>query len=466
MDFSQLLGIDALRWAFLISLAVTVVLFLIRTGGAAPKLNDLFQIVIDFLLVPFALLTALTFFIIITGADATALRLQFSQFVSGERNVSFLDAIPPELQNTLSVAQVSRTDTDGDGFEEWVVFYEYDLKGGGSPVAGVIYDNDRGVPPVVFPYLLRVPGRLFLSEFQRAVNFALQEITNEPNGPNGENLPELMVFDGRQLSLFRFNKENLLANPDPAAPPNNNPVRYEAIGAFFGSGGVRFNDDTKEVTVNDRDKFNRSQLAVRSIYELQTDGLFPSYWDPVVQLGSDLIPTLAPPIMETIDFYTTAPQDIFTTRYPEKIVLGFYASTCGSQDKTLCRNSNEGWQPAMFVSGDSEAGREVDNNNANYFGLDSLNSNQNITVSNIRYYPQIEVESSEELATGPTPQKNVVDIIFKAGDAPEQGLRFAMDLVNGEWKISRKLDPGDTPLDDYEYLPSAENVSEVGTTLQ
>ncbi len=466
MDFSQFLGIDSLRWTFLISLTVTAVLFLLRTGGAVLNLRDLFEVVIDFLLVPFALLTGLTFFIIITGADATALRLKFSQVVSGQRNVSFLDAIPPELQDTFSVAKVSRIDTDGDGFEEWLVFYEYDLKGGGNPVTGVIYDNDRGIPPVIFPYQLRIPDRTYLSENQRAVNFSLQQITSESNGLNGEDLPELMVFDYRQRSMFRFNKENLNANPDPAAPPNNNPERYQAIGSFYGSGGVTFNDESKEVTVFDRDKFTRSQLMVRSIYGLQTDGQFASYWDPRVPLGEEQIPTLAEPLMTTIDFYTTAPQDIFATSYPEKIVLGFYASTCGSQDKTLCRNRNEGWQPDMFTSEDSEAWRAVENRDASYFGLDSLNSNQNITVSDIRYYPRIEVESSEKLATGPTPQDNVVDIIFKVGNAPEQGLRFVMELVNGEWKVVKKLGPSDIPLDENEFLPSVESVSEVGSTLQ
>ena len=467
MDLGQLLGLNELKIAFLVSGAITVVLFILTVRAQCPQsiFGQIWQITLHVLLVPFALVTGLTFFILFTGTDATALRLRFSQFVSGERNVSFLDAIPPDLQDTLSVAQVSRIDTDGDGFEEWLVFYEYDLKGGGNPVTGVVYDNDRGIPPVVFPYQLRVPDRLYLSENQRAVNFVMEEITNEPNGPNGENLLELMVFDGRQRSMFRFNNANIVANPDPAMPPNNNPVRYQAIGSFYGSGGVGYNSETKEVTVLDREKFNRSQLAVRSIYELKTEGQYASYWDPMLPLGGEQTPTLADPIMSTIDFYTSAPQDIFTTAYPEKIVMGFYASTCRITDKTLCRNKNDNWRPELFLEEDGEAWLADQNNDASYFGLDGLNTSQNIIVSNIRYYPRIETSSNEKLATGPTPQENVVDIIFKADNAPEQGLRFAMKLVNGQWKISKKLGPSDILPDD-NILPSTENVSELGTTLQ
>ena len=69
------------------------------------------------------------------------------------------------------------------------------------------------------------------------------------------------------------------------------------------------------------------------------------------------------------------------------------------------------------------------------------------------------------MATGPTPQESVVDIVFKVNNAPEQGLRFAMKLVNGEWKIVKKLGPSDIPPDN-DFSPSAENVSEFGATLQ
>ena len=55
------------------------------------------------------------------------------------------------MPDTYKVTDVLYEDTDDDGQKEWVVFYRFDLGDGRSPYAGVVYDYDRGNPPVHIP---------------------------------------------------------------------------------------------------------------------------------------------------------------------------------------------------------------------------------------------------------------------------------------------------------------------------
>ena len=424
-----------LRIVFLVLLGITGLLFLLRPdpiGG----LRGLLQVLLDFLLVVFASLTVLIFALVLTRTDPTTLVLNLSSQVV-RLNVSFLQAIPTRLANTLAVETVTRRDTDGDGFDEWVVFYRFDLQTGRSPIEGTIYDSDRGNPPVIFPYQLRVPGRDYLSE--GAINIGFAQIPPETMGPE-----EILVRGVNELSIFRF-----VQNTQEWESPRDNPPRYQNIGFFRGSGGVSFNEGNGEVTVINRDLFERSQLVWRSVYAPRTldNGAVVTYYE------SPNPPLLAPPIMETIDFFQNPPDDILNTTFPEKIVLGFYASTCDSWDISLCRNANDGWVSADFLAPDDNPGqesalREFNNGNAAYFGLTTLDRNQDITVKKLRYYPQIERASAELVATatpdfytGLQPQGNCVEVTL-GNPAPGESasLAFGVRFVQGQWKLERRLE--------------------------
>ena len=92
--------------------------------------------------------------------------------------------------------------------------------------------------------------------------------------------------------------------------------------------------------------------------------------------------------------------------------------------------------------------------NAQYFGLSGFNNTPNLSVTHIRYYPQLETDTDllpqgrgRDVVTGEEGQFNVVDIIFviARGDAVrEETARFEMQLVNGQWKIVKRL-PLDIP---------------------
>ncbi|MCB0209250.1 MAG: hypothetical protein KDJ52_07965 [Anaerolineae bacterium] len=398
---------------------------------------------LDFLLLPAAIGTVAVFGFLLTRTNPLPLIREGAYQMSLQQLVSFEHAIPGRLDETISVQSVRREDTDGDGENEWVVFYKFDLQNGKSPVKGVIYDSDRGNPPVVFPYQLQVPDRDYLSEGTdpRPPDFDLLEVTSFPDEP--QNVNELMVSDTNRISIFRF-----VQNSEPWDFPRDAPPRYQPIGSFFGDGGVEYDSTTKNVTVVDRNGYERSQLAVRSVYELNP--VTNTYWDNFDAAA------LAAPVISTIDFYEEPPQDIYNTAYPEKIVLAFYASTCNFQDNTLCANDT-GWSTDGFLAGNALV--EFQNGNAGYFGLPSF-SVSDLSVTTLRYFPSLETDpdllvsgGGRDVVTGEEAQLNLVDITFSVNGRLET-VRYEMQLVEGQWKMVRRLEFDSTALDTPVELPS------------
>jgi hypothetical protein len=432
-----------LKIALLILFAITAILFALRYGVSF-SLGELWKTFLDILLVPIALLTAAVFAIILFRLNPEELILNLTSAISS-RNVSFITAVPPNLQQTLAAKIVQRQDTDGDGFEEWVVFYEYDLKSGGNPVQVTIYDSDRGIPPVIFPYNLITPNGNYLGETAGSINFSLINVTQDANGTDPDNLdlPELVVtgWPGR-LSIFRYNPENKAVIP-PAEPPSDSPVRYESIGFFQGSGGSNLNAETqlKNVTVQDKDLYARSQLAVRSIYQLNPETNYSSYYRQNCDPEQIDQCELAEPVIETVDFYGGLPNDIFQSRHPEKIVLGFYAATCGQPDGTLCARANQiewNYQDFLDPNGDAIGGEP------SYFGLNSFDNTRNLEVASLEFAASQTLDQSINVNDAAVQD---VQITFTVDDDPTpKALRFEMRRNDaGEWKIFRRVE-SDTAL--------------------
>ena len=427
-------AIDARIILFLIAAFITGVLYVLRKDSIS-GVSDVVQIIINFLLVPAALATVGLFIGVITRSDPMPLIRQAAYQIGFRQLVSFSDAIPtnPNLRDNIAVADVDRVDTDGDGFREWIVFYEFDIQGGQSPIQAFVYDNDRGNPPVIFPYALRPPDRDYLSETQASIR--LLQVTDSEQD-------EILIESPTELNIFEFQQ-----NSEAWDFPRDAPPRYKPVGFFRGNGGVSIDNSTLDVTVIDRNGFERSQLAIRSIYSLNpaTDSYLDSFDST----------KLAAPSVSTIDFFRTPPDDIFETTFPEKIVLAFYIANCSnSNNETLCRRSTEDWQPKQFLAPGSNAMTEFENGNASYFGLSSFNSTPNLSVSHLRYYPQLETDpdlsvqgGGRDVVTGEQAQFNVVDITYTVatgGATVEETARFEMRLIEGKWKIVTRL-PLDIP---------------------
>lgn len=429
-----------LRIAFLVSLVLTLFFYQMHFGSAiGPKwLIDTFQRI----LVLVGILATATLFLVILFRVDPMPYVRLNAYYSGmEQLVNFDNAIPSNLAENLAVARVERLDTDCDGFKEWVVFYKVDKRAKNSPIHGVVYDNDRGNPPVIFPYALSAPDRNYLSEEDVSMLASVEEVAQNRPTPQGDNCPEIVVEGKNELTIFRFQQ-----NSEIWDFPRDVPARYEPIGFFRGSGNVKLNRTTKQVIVHDRNGFERSQLAVRSVYALQPDPQtrFETYLNPVQALGDTSPPTLAAPVISTIDFFPTPPDDIVNTPFPEKIVLAFYASTCAGLNNTLCNSYNTGWQSQEFLTGDALSAAQT--GNANYFGLPNLSGNENISVSQLRYYPQSETDpdllesgAGRDVVTGEQAQEGTVEIGFTVNGSALQTARYNMRLIGtsegAQWKI-------------------------------
>ena len=442
-----MLPID-LRIVFLFFLLVTLLLFRLHFGSTI-TFGQIQQMLLGTLLLVSMIAMIGSFVALLTRQDPLPLIRRTAYEMSFRHLISLEAAIPPNLTDNLDVASISRHDLDGDDFNEWVVFYKFDTRDSNDPIAGYVFDNDRGNPPVIFPYSLRAPDRNYLSEDALEISLSQENITEDTNGPDGVDLPEIMVQGANELTLFRFRQNSELWDFPRDAPP-----RYQPIGFFRGTGGVEFDSETKNVTVIDRNGFERSQLSIRSVYALNpaTNTYLDSFDDK----------KLAAPIISTIDFFPSAPDDIFDTAFPEKIVLAFYAANCVEVNQTLCRNASAGWAPRDFLAPNSEADQQFNDGVSNYFGLPAFGGIDAVSVTNLRYYPGLETDpdllptgGGRDVVTGEQAQLNVVDIAFTVDGAPLEAARYEMGLAEGRWKIIRRLPLDTLALDAPIQLPTS-----------
>ncbi len=424
-------------------MAVVVVLAIIRIGaGIFGFLTQFARAALNVLIFLASVALITIFFILLFRIDPMPYIRHGAYLLSFQQLVSFEDAIPANLQPNLHVAKIEKVDTDSDGFDEWVVFYTYNRTPANTgPIGAMVYDNDRGNPPVIFPYHLLPPGRNYLSQNVN-VSIEMRQITPDPNAPVEQDPNEVVVSSWTELSIFGFRN-----NSEEWDFPRDAPPRYQPIGFFQGSGGVQLNENNN-VTVIDKDQYERSQLVVRYIY-----GLNPAtntYWDQFYE-PTELDRQLAAPTFSTIDFLDrTPPENIYGSSYPEQIVLGFYASTCVGDSGSVCSQTTASWDSSRFLTGDALS--EFQNGNSGYFGLANFKDTRNLAVTNLRYYPNLETDrdllptgGGRDVVTGEAGQLNVVDITFVVNEVPADPHRFAMALVDGQWRIAQRLPYVDLP---------------------
>ena len=326
------------------------------------------------------------------------------------------------LPDRYKVQEVENVDTDGDGEKEWVVLYRFDLTDGRSPYAGAIYDYDRGDPPVIFPYRLVPPDRDYLSD--SAVSLKLDDVVKL-----GETKPVPEVFItgtagsvNTDLDIFRH-----VPNSLPWEFPRDEPRRYQVIGSFRGDGGIKYDANSKTVTVLNRGGYDRSQLAVQAVYRLdEARGTFMSAADPK-QLGA--------PASSQVVFAFGMPPDVLETPYPEKLVLGFYQTLAKKQSSTI--------KPEEFLTG--QALIEYSRGNLLYFGFPDVSGDvTEVKVTKLSYAPQTEAFDASVTVFGEQPRLLTVSVNFEsrvgasAAETP-QPVEWVTTLVNGKWKIDHRM---------------------------
>jgi hypothetical protein len=353
----------------------------------------------------------------VTKTDISPRLRELAVRMTQHRLVDFYTLMP----NGYEVTDVLYEDTDSDGQKEWVVFYRFDLGDGRNPYAGVVYDYDRGIPPAIFPYRLTPPDRNYLSE--GSVKLTLEDVVNlsEPADSPAKELVIRGIAGGlvTDLTIFRHNRNSF----EWDAPSDEQP-RYQCIGAFRGNGGVTLDTKNRKVVVINR-AHERSQLAVETVYALdELRGTFMSAADPK---------QLNPPKTQRVAFAFGMPDDLLSTPYPEKLVLGFYE---------MLGQSSPPIDPRRFLRG--QALIEYDRGNLAYFGFLPVEGRvSDLLVSELNYYT--EAESVEVLASalGAQPQYLIVSVRFDAWQGTTfvrtpQPVTWVVTWVDGAWRIDRR----------------------------
>jgi hypothetical protein len=386
------------------------------------------QIMVGTLILVLVLTLVTLLMIAIFDIDIDPFVRKFAVLITGNRVVDFYDLLPEKYE----VREVDYKDTDGDGEKEWIVFYRFDLVDGRRPYAGAVYDFDRGDPLALFPYRLLPPDRDYLSESD--VRFELKDIVG---AGEANPIPELFIYGevptaeeagGKtvtDLTIFRH-----IPNSFDWEFPRDEPRRYQVIGSFRGDGGVTFDEKDKTVTVRNRAGYDRSQLAVETVYTLdKTRETYMNVSDPE-QLGA--------PISSQVVFAFGMPSDILDTPYPEKLVLGFY-ETLTEKDPAI--------KPQAFLTG--QALIEYNNNNLTYFGFGDapgkVSDVKEVTITELSYVPDAEQFNPSVSVLGEEPRYLVVGVtlegeVGKRG-TPQTPIKWVATVINGKWRIVDHYQP-------------------------
>jgi hypothetical protein len=322
------------------------------------------------------------------------------------------------LPETKRPQEVQLLDADGDGQDEWIVFYKFDLVEDAtgrkfSPIGAAVYNDDHGDLPVVFPYELYPPDQVYLGE-QNAVAEARDLITtNEGLELLVSNFPEEgLVAD---LSVFHWydqDKDDLSKNPAEGRQG------YECLGSFHGSGGITLAGS--RVIVKERTQ-ERSQLSVKSVYDVRDK----SYFQPG---GRELWP----PVEKSVEFTFGVPEDVAQSPYPEKIVLAFYLAL--GQNNPLAQTYLSEASGLRNLVGSSNFGTAA-----------SGDKIQRVLVKRIIYTPNKEREERHEpvfitvsvasvTSEGEDPPRDVTwEVVW---EIPPDG-----DMEKPGWKLHRIIPP-------------------------
>ena len=204
-------------------------------------------------------------------------------------------------------------DTDGKGQLQCVVLYRFDLTKDGkkiTPIGGVVYRQDHGMPRWIYPHPLNPPGNFYLGEHKVTARVE-NVLTGSPE-------PELVIEDKDstdtivQVSIFgwRDNKKELL-DVDPSSNPET--MSYKPLGLFRADGGMTVEKD--KVTVYERRKDARSQLADRKVFVPREDK--KNYYKQ--EDNKELVGPV-----ETDIVSQAMGDDPTASPYPEKTVLALY----------------------------------------------------------------------------------------------------------------------------------------------
>ena len=321
------------------------------------------------------------------------------------------------LPETKRPQDVQLLDADGDGKDEWIVFYKFDLVEDVtgrkfSPIGAAVYNDDHGDPPVIFPYELHPPDRVYLGEQNCVAEVRDLIPTNEGMELLVSNFAEEgLVVDLSVFHWYDHDKDDLPKNPVEGRQS------YECLGSFHGSGGITLAES--RVIVKERTQ-ERSQLSVKKVYAVRES----SYFQPG---GKELWP----PLETSVEFTFGVPEDVAQSPYPEKVVLAFYLAL-GQNDPLAQTYLSEASGLKNVVGSDS-------------FGTAASGDQiQRVLVKRIIYTPNREREEKHE----PVFVTVSVASVTSAGEDPPRDVTWEVvwepaqeGVAKPGWKLHRMITP-------------------------
>jgi hypothetical protein len=348
-----------------------------------PPIPRIGQLIAFVLLIFVSAVLGYIFYTKVLEKNPNPIKVYLARFLTENKMIYLGDFVP----GLYDLDYIHRIDTDGEDEEikeEWVAFYQYDVKTPESgvplgPFGGVIYDSGDCRPPAVQSYALVPVSYDYLA--QNSIGVAVENIIPYADPVSaGVDRPEVIV-NGRtrrvvtDLNVFRKTGVGLdcfqlqqwsAAHPGEAFP---NPFRYASIGSFRGNNRVQRSGAT--ITVVDQAPFERSQITIKRQYRPENG----SYYRPGTQLLLD-------PVEYGLAFQQGLPDEVTQVYYPEKAVLAFYLNL--TQDAGQLQAANG------YLSTDAQAIFDIE---TDYFGLamprDEL---ARVLVLEIRYDPDVEAE--------------------------------------------------------------------------
>lgn len=339
-----------------------------------------------------AVLLVFMFAILVFKYNPNPLRLRIAHALTYNKLIDLTQIVP----GLYDLNYISRINADDDQPQEWLAFYQYDVKTVGEgnkvtrlgPYGAAIYDPNRCRPPAIPSYELAPVSYDYLGQ-----DGAWPAVENmiEYKDPlsGGMDRAEILIHGltynvVTDLNIFRkvgtepdcLQVQDWL-NKHPGQPfPYGDWLRYDNIGSFRGNYMIR--RDRSTITVVDRAGFERSQFTVESSYK----PLNGSY----LKAGTQ---TLLDPVEVTLAFGPGEPDQISQVYYPEKTVLAFY--------KSLTQDTANLARAKSYLS---DGAQKVYNINTDPFGLSTDPASvaqardklARVLVWQIQYQPDIEAE--------------------------------------------------------------------------
>ncbi len=336
-------------------------------------------------------------------------------------------------EDEYKLEKTVKLDTDDDGEEEWLVLYRYDpykeAAWANTPIQGIVYDVLPCDPPAIHSWQLPTPDSDYLGEGETNRVFMEDWLSSTDNR---EREQELVIYGqgpANTLSIYRFH--NYQANY-PCAPLEEAQQGYSLLGFFRANGRIEWEADPESgdptvITTYQRTLYERSQLAIKSLYAPRVTAAGESF------IGDD--GKMIAPQEQTVAFMFGMPKLAADSPYPEKAVATFFLAL--GEDNELAKELLTEDMRNIFDDTD--------------WGLDVRPADLNrVLIYSITYTPDREAEL--------THLEREVSVVVAPVDANNQRLpaRRLTWLVRGfveegksvedcEWRLAQLLQVDVTP---------------------